>query len=167
MIRLFLSKTSLVAFLALMLHTPSGVEKPFMGLQLGMPAREALKLTGRAPDVLTQVRVRDGKRIITDTVPLTFCKLPMRRSLGFDSLGTLTAIGITYKTTPDKIKSARDCAFQWLTSMFGSSDEEQIHDNTKQEIWHLGAAQLTMEAKGYNENDYFVLIYYYKPNERP
>ncbi|HET6401166.1 MAG TPA: hypothetical protein VFH95_07175 [Candidatus Kapabacteria bacterium] len=142
--------------------TLPGEDPGFLGFRLGMRASAALRHEGKKTDVLDRLKSHSGQRVISDTIPLTSCKLPMRRSLGFDSTGTLTAVGITYKTTPDRIQDARDCAYKWLSNMYGPATDEAIRDSTKQEVWKFGPAQLTLEARGYNARDYFVLIYYYK-----
>jgi hypothetical protein len=133
----------------------------FMGFRIGMKAPEALRQEGKNPNELKHVKSHYGQRVISDTVPVTGCKLPMLRSLGFDSAGTLTAVGLTYKTTPEHIQSAHDCAREWLVATYGTPTGEALRDSTKQEVWKLGTAQITLEAKSYNPKDYFVLIYYY------
>ena len=147
-------------------HAKTG-DPGFLGFHLGMKAPAALRQEGKNPGALEHVKAHSGQRVISDTVPVTDCKLTMRRSLGFDSAGMLTAVGLTYKTTPDRIKEARDCAYQWLSNTYGHSTDEAVRDSTKQVVWKLGSAQITLEAKGYNEKDFFVLIYYYKAGDTP
>jgi hypothetical protein len=133
----------------------------FMGFRLGMKASVALRHEGKNPKALDRIKPHLGQRVISDTVPVTACKLPMRRSLGFDSASMLTAVGLTYKTTPEHITDARDCAHQWLVAAYGAPTGEAMRDSTKQEVWTLGPARITLEAKAYNARDYFVLMYYY------
>lgn len=139
----------------------------FMGFRLGMKAAAALRHEGKNANAFDRMKTHSGQRVFSDTVPLTFCKLPMRRSLGFDSTGLLTAVGLSYKTTPDSIKETRDCAYEWLSDTYGPASEEVIRDSTRQDVWKLGPAEITLEAKGYNVRDYFVLIYYYKQEDKP
>jgi hypothetical protein len=157
------------AVLLLVLLLPLGAASPtmlraqssFFGLSIGMSSHEALAKLRKPIDALEHIKAHGGQRVLTDTCPLTFCKLAIRRSLGFDTTDRLKGIGLTYKTTEDDIKEARDCAFTWLSNTYGPpSAEESVGGNTK-EVWHLGKARLTLEAKNYNPRDYFVLIYYY------
>lgn len=140
----------------------SGGDPGFLGLHLGMKASAAMRHEGKDPDAFRRINAHSGERVFSDTLLLTSCKMAMRRSLGFDSVERLTAIGLTYKTTPGRIQEARDCAYRWLSKRYGPATAETIRDSTKQEVWKLGPAQITLEAKGYNPTDYFVLIYYYK-----
>ncbi len=142
--------------------SPASDAPEFLGFRLGMRAAAALRHEGKNPDIFERVKSHSGQRVISDTIPLTSCKLPMRRSLGFDSTGSLTAVGLIYKTTPERINAARACAYRWLSNIYGPATGETIRDSTKQNVWKLGPAQITLEARGYNARDYFVLIYYYK-----
>jgi hypothetical protein len=149
-------------------HTLVSAGDPgFMGFRIGMKAATALRHEGKSPNLLDHLKSHSGQRVVSDTVPLTFCKLPMRRSLGFDSTGLLSAVGLTYKTNSDSIKAARDCAYEWLSNTYGPASEEVIRDSTRQDVWKLGPSEITLEAKGYNARDYFVLIYYYKQEDKP
>src|SRR5665213_365430 len=140
----------------------AAIEDPgFLGFRLGMKAAAALRHEGKDPRALNRVKVHAGQRVISDTMALASCKMPMRRSLGFDSAGLLTAVGLTYQTTPELVSTARDCAYHWLSKLYGPATET-VRDSTKQEVWKFGPAQITLEARGYNARDYFVLIYYYK-----
>src|ERR1019366_6240234 len=103
-----------------------------------MKAAAALRHEGKNPNAFDHVKTHSGQRVFSDTVPLTFCKLPMRRSLGFDSTGLLTAVGLTYKTTSDSIKGARDCAYEWLSDTYGPASDEIIRDSARLDIWKLG-----------------------------
>ncbi len=137
----------------------------FLGLKVGMKATDALPVIGKNPDMLERVKAHDGQRVVSDFLPISDCELTMRRSLGFDSSETLTAIGLTYKTTPDRIEDARDCAFQWLTKMYGPPMTVAHVDSVTQEVWHYDEVKLTLEARQYNSHDVFVLIYYYKEDK--
>ncbi len=136
----------------------------FLGLRVGVKATSALPIIGKKPDALERVKPHSGQRVITDTLTVSDCELRMKRSLGFDSTGTLTAIGLTYKTIPDRSTDARDCAFQWLKKTYGPPTSE-TEDIVKQEVWQYDGVKLTLEAKQYNEHDVFVLIYYYKADK--
>jgi hypothetical protein len=133
----------------------------FLGLLVGMKSTSALMIISKNSDALVHVKVHSGQRVISDTIPFSDCELPMKRSLGFDSTNTLTAVGLTYKTTPNRIDAARDCAFKWLKKSYGKPTAE-IQDTVKQEVWQYDGVKLTLEAKQYNPHDAFVLIYYYK-----
>lgn len=140
-------------------HKPSD----FFGFKIGMPAAAALKIAGKNPHTLESVPLREGQRVLSDTISIASCGLAMRRSLGFDSSGKLSAVGFTYKTIPEDIDSTRECAYQWLAKTYGPPTTESVRDSTKQEVWRLGREdQITLEARAYNSHDYFVLIYYYK-----
>jgi hypothetical protein len=136
----------------------------FLGLLVGMKSTSALLIISKHADALAHVKVHSGQRVISDTIPFSDCELSMKRSLGFDSTNTLTAIGLTYKTTPDRIDVARDCAFKWLTKSYGKPTAE-TEDSVKQAIWQYDGVKLTLEAKQYNPHDAFVLIYYYKADK--
>jgi hypothetical protein len=137
----------------------------FLGLLVGMKTPSALLIVSKNADALAHVKMRSGQRIISDTIPISDCELSMKRSLGFDSTNTLTAVGLTYKTTPDHIADARDCAFQWLQKKYGHPTFESVTDSITQEIWQYDGVKLTLEAKQYNPHDVFVLIYYYKADK--
>ncbi len=135
----------------------------FLGFRIGMPARVALSVAGKNSHALDRVPPHDGQRVVSDTVPVTSCMLAMRRTLGFDSAGKLTAVGFTYKATPDKIYTAQGCVYQWLSKLYGPPTGKAMRDTTQQDVWKLGSSlQVTLEVRGYNPHDYFVLIYYYK-----
>jgi hypothetical protein len=156
------------AFL-LVLLLPLGAASPsmlraqstFFGLSVGMSSHEALTKLRKPADALENVKPHGGKRILTDTCPLTFCKLPIRRSIGFDTTDRLKGIGLTYKTSADFVKEARDCAFTWLSNTYGPPSSEEKDGGATRDVWHLGKARLTLESKNYNPKDFFVLIYYY------
>ncbi len=153
--------TFLIAF-AVTFFGNSVTPPDFLGLRVGMNAATALTVIHRNGDAIKHVKDRSGQRVITDTLTVSGCELAMKRSLGFDSTNTLTAIGLTYKTTPDRMEDARDCAFQWLKKIYGPPSSETTTDNIKQELWQYEGAKLSLEAKKYNSHDVFVLIYYYK-----
>ncbi len=143
-----------------LLGTP--VAQPgFLGLLIGMKSASALLVVSKNANALAHVKSHSGQRVISDTIPFSDCELSMKRSLGFDSTGTLTAVGLTYKTIPDRIDDARDCAFHWLKKTYGPPTSE-TQDSVKQEVWQFDGVKLTLEAKQYNPHDVFVLIYYYK-----
>jgi hypothetical protein len=148
--------------LSIAMHTNPAAQPGFLGLRVGMKAATALAITDKKPDALEQVKPHSGQRVLSDVLSLTDCELSMHRSLGFDSSGTLTAVGLTYKTIPDRGDDARDCAFQWLKKTYGPPTSEPITDSVKQEVWQYAGVKLTLEAKQYNPHDVFVLIYYYK-----
>ena len=133
----------------------------FLGLRVGMNAASALPIIGKKPDALERMKAHSGQRVITDELSCTDCELSMQRSLGFDSTNTLTAIGLTYKTIPERITDARDCAFKWLKKTYGPPTSE-TEDSVRQEVWQYDGVKLTLEDKQYNPHDVFVLIYYYK-----
>lgn len=140
-------------------HKPSD----FFGFKIGMPAAAALKLSGKNPHALDALPLREGQRVLSDTVAIASCDLPVRRSLGFDSTNRLTAIGYTYKTTPEAIETLRECAYQWLVKSFGPPTEEAVRDSTSQEVWRLGQHdEITFETRAYNSHDVFLLIYYFR-----
>jgi hypothetical protein len=133
----------------------------FLGLRVGMKAATALGIVDKSLDAFQHLKPHSGQRVISDEVTFSDCELSMKRSLGFDSTNTLTAIGLTYKTIPQRIDEARDCAFQWLKKTYGPPTLE-TQDSVKQEVWQYDGVKLTLEAKQYNPHDVFVLIYYYK-----
>jgi hypothetical protein len=153
----------LFAFTLSFLSNPA-TQPGFMGLLVGMKAASALPIVSKNPDALAHVKMHSGQRVISDTVPISDCELLMKRSLGFDSTNTLTAIGLSYKTTPERMGDARDCAFKWLTKTYGKPTSE-TQDSVKQEVWQYDGVKLTLEAKQYNPHDAFVLIYYYKADK--
>jgi hypothetical protein len=140
-------------------------QQSLFGLTLGMKRHDALHLLHKPGNALKSIPFHSGRQILTDTIPLTFCKIPYRRSVGFDTTGKLTAVGLTYETTPDQIQKAHDCALEWLTNTLGPATREDTEDSVTHDIWILGPAKLTLEAKGYNSHDFFVLIYYYSAKE--
>jgi len=153
----------LVLFLPLLAASPAMLraQSTFFGLTVGMSSHEALLKLKKPVDALEHIKPHGGQRILADTCPLTFCKLPIRRAIGFDSTDRLKGIGLTYKTTSDFVKEARDCAFTWLSNTYGPPTSEEGDGATVKDVWHLGKARLTLESKNYNPKDYFVLIYYY------
>ncbi len=155
--------TFLLTFVLAFLGNPAA-QPGFLGLRVGMKAATALPIVNKQTDALVHVKFHSGQRVISDNVTFSDCELSMKRSLGFDSMNTLTAIGLTYKTTPERIVDARDCAFQWLKKSYGPPTSE-TEDTVKQEVWQYDGVKLTLEAKQYNSNDVFVLIYYYKEDE--
>ena len=146
---------------------PLDAPPPFMGFLLGMKASNALAIVGKSADALNGVKYHNGQRILSDTVSVGECKIAMRRSLGFDSSASLLAVGLTYKTTPENVEDARLCVYRWLKSLYGSPNEEPTENSGKQDIWRFGDTKLTLESKGYTDLDFFVLIYYYKNNDKP
>ena len=144
-------------------HIHATTQDPgFLGFKLGMPARAALHAARKNPYALDHVKSHGGQRVLSDTVAITDCNLAFRRSLGFDDHGKLTAVGFMYKTTPERVDSARACAYRWLKHIYGTPTDERMRADTKQEVWNFGNARITLESKGYNPRDYFVLIYYYE-----
>ena len=140
-------------------------QQGLFGLTLGMKRHDALLILHKPGNALKNIPFHLGRQIFADTIPITFCNLLFRRSIGFDTTGKLTAIGLTYQTTPGQIKKARDCTLQWLTNTFGPAAREDTKDNVTHDVWMLGPAKLTLEAKAYNSHDSFVLIYYYSAKE--
>lgn len=134
----------------------------FLGLWIGMKASVALPVASKRADALEYVTAHSGQRVISDSLTLTHCSFPMRRSLGFDTSGTLTAVGLTYKTTQEHIAQDSDCAFQWLAKAYGAPTGEAERDGVTQEVWQYDGVKLTFETRQYNSRDVFVLIYYYK-----
>ncbi len=153
----------LLAFTLSFLGRPAA-QPGFLGLLVGMKAASALPIVSKNADALARVKIHSGQRVISDTLPISDCELSMKRSLGFDSTGTLTAVGLTYKTIPERMNDARDCAFHWLTKTFGTPTSE-IQDTVIQEVWQYDGVKLTLEAKQYNPRDVFILIYYYKADK--
>ena len=153
--------TLLLAFVLSFLSDPAA-QPGFLGLRVGMKAATALAIADKKPDALEHAKPHAGQRVISDILSLTDCEIPMKRSLGFDTAGTLTAVGLTYETFPERIAEARDCAFKWLTKTYGPPTSESVADSVKQEVWQYDGVKLTLEAKQYNPHDVFVLIYYYK-----
>ena len=151
--------------LSLALLTDPASQPGFLGLRVGMKAATALAIADKKLDALQHSKPHAGQRVISDILSLTDCELPMHRSLGFDSTGTLTAVGLTYETFPDRIADARDCAFKWLKKTYGPPTAETVTNDVKQEVWQYDGVKLTLEAKQYNPHDVFVLIYYYKEDE--
>jgi hypothetical protein len=152
---------SLLSFIAPSVRAQNGL----FGLTLGMSRQQALRVLGKPLNSLDDAPYRGGQQMLTDTVPFSFCKLLMRRSVGFDSTYGLKAIGLSYKTIADNVQQSRDCAFQWLTNEFGHASQEYQEDGVTHDVWLLGPAKLTLEAKNYNPHDYFVLIYYYSSKD--
>ena len=153
-------KALLLGYLFSVLSPVSSTPNQFLGLNLGMARQDALHILHKPASALRTVR-SSGEQIVTDTIVVPSCSLSLRRSVGFDSAGKLRAIGLTFKTTVDQIQQSRDCALNWLTQTFGPSGTLIQPDSTVQNVWQLGSASLTLEAKQYNPHDYFVLIYYY------
>jgi hypothetical protein len=154
----------LFAFTLSFLSNPA-TQPGFLGLLVGMKAASALPIISKNADAFTLAKIHSGQRVISDTLPISDCELLMKRSLGFDSTGTLTAVGLTYKTIPERMNDARNCAFQWLTKTYGPPTSESIADSVKQEAWQYDGVKLTLEAKQYNPRDVFILIYYYKADK--
>ena len=155
----------MLAFFCLLafLFSFHAVEEPnFLGLQIGMKATDALIVAGKKPNVFQTAKPHSGEIVISDTLPISSCSLDMRRSLGFDTSGTLTAVGLTYKTDADHIAQARSCAFDWLKETYGEPTGTAVRDSVLQSVWKFSNAVLTCESRNYNSRDYFVLIYYYK-----
>ena len=138
-------------------HAPA-----LFGLTLGMKAPQVLEILGKPRNALDRVKLHDGQRIISDTVVVGDCKMAMRRSFGFDSSGALLAIGLTYKTAPELVEDDRLCAYRWLKDTFGEANQDAAQNEARQDVWLFGSTKLTLESKGYNPLDFFVLIYYYK-----
>ena len=88
----------------------------FLGLRVGMKAANALPIVNKKPDALAHVKSHTGQRVITDTLMISDCRTSDEAfpRLRFDYF-PLTAIGLTYKTIPERIADAHDCAFKWLT----------------------------------------------------
>lgn len=133
----------------------------FLGLTIGMPQNQALKVMAKPSNALEPLRWIAGRRILDDTIPFADCALSMRRSVGFDSSNAVQVIGLTYKTTPKRIDAARDCAYRWLVATYGSPADSDTTGGTLVQSWLVGNARLTLEAKGYTQQDYFLLIYFY------
>lgn len=136
-------------------------EAGFTGVQLGMPADAALKKLKRPSNFLASLPWIAGKRIVVDTMKLTDCALEMRRSVGFDSTNAVAVIGLTHKTTPDQVDSTQKCALRWLRGLFGTPTSVEQDDASKIYVWADATSKLTLEAKGYNEHDFFLLIYWF------
>lgn len=126
-----------------------------------MNAPTVLRILHLPDDRLAGLPYITGRKILHDTEALTDCKLPFRRSFAFDSSGRLTAIGLTYKTPNRRLKDDRECGLKWLAEEFGKPAEEFYRDSVKVSAWNVGSAKLTLEAKSYDDNFGFVLIYLY------
>jgi hypothetical protein len=126
-----------------------------------MDAHSALQTLGIDDDQLASLPYITGKKILHDTVALTRCELRFRRSFGFDSTQRLRVIGLTHKTPNPILARDRDCSKKWLVDQFGEPFEESMRDSVRVSAWNVAGAKLTLEAKSYDDNYGFVLIYLY------
>lgn len=136
-----------------------------MGLTLGQPEHEALATIGKSGVSLT-ITHGGNKEIVTDTAAIGECDINFRRSLGFDSTKVLTAVGMTHLIPPTDKGESYDCIIDMLRREYGEPAKE-IVDGVTQMRWDFGANMLTFEQKVYNENDEFLLIYYYRKKDFP
>jgi hypothetical protein len=157
-------KAFFLVYLLSLFFPVSEAHNEFLGLNLGMTRESALKVLHKPASALRTVQPSQ-EQIVTDTFTIPSCTLPLRRSVGFDTSGKLRAVGLTYKTTADHIQHSHDCILKWLTQLYGPTGKRMKPDSTLEEVWQLGSACLTLEAKQYNPHDYFVLIYYYSSKE--
>lgn len=131
-----------------------------MGFRLGMPAEEVVKKLERNVD-LGSLRVISGKKILNDTILFPSCDQPFRRSVGFDAEHKLSAIGLTHRTDSVKCEELKECALSYLTREYGSPAIDTA-DTVVVYSWKFDEAIITLDAKDYNERDWFVQVYYFE-----
>ncbi len=136
-------------------------ESAFLDLKIGMDGERALSILQRPMDLLTNAPLIAGKRIINDTLAFGNCNIPMRRSIALDSGNMLRVVGLTYRGTSEDISGKEACALSWLTNKYGPPTGTDTLAEVPIYKWVMGSTQLTLETKGYNEKDFFILIYYY------
>jgi hypothetical protein len=153
-------RASVVTILLICGAVPSRAQS-FLDLKLGMKAEEALPTIQHSCGDFMRLPFIGGKRIVSDTVMLPFCVIPVRRSVGFDSASKLAVIGVTHQATRNDVDYKQHCMFEWLKDLYGMPVDSVIHEQSTKYRWYVGKAQITFEAKGYNDTDFFLLLYYY------
>jgi hypothetical protein len=134
----------------------------FMGLRLGMSAKEAFKVTGKALDLSTY-KVIAGKQIVNDTIEVGDCDAYFRRSIAFDSLQRLKVVGLTYRTNPIDVEDVRKCTLGWLEMQYGTPEIDSLtNDTVDTYIWRADDAMITMDSRPYNERHSFVMVYFFR-----
>lgn len=131
-----------------------------MGFRLGMPSDEVLGKLGKNVDLNT-VRVISGKKILNDTISFPSCGQQFRRSVGFDADHRLSAIGLTHRTDSIQCEAIKTCVLEYLEEKFGSPAIDTA-DTVVVYTWKFDKAIITLDAKDYNERDWFVQVYYFE-----
>jgi hypothetical protein len=141
-------------------------QSAFWNLHLGMPAQEVLALTGHSVSELAARPIVSGRRILNDTVAWTACNLPVRRSLAFDTLERLDVIGITYRTRPEHTRELTQCMLGTLEDEYGKQSCDSLGMSVVHR-WVVDASTIEFEAKAYNDQDTFLMVYMYGQEPKP
>jgi len=137
--------------------------RSFLQLQLGMPAGDVFRVLNKPDNSLEKIPLINNKRILIDTLMLDSCSVKMRRSFGFDATNILTVVGFTYKGSPEDVDSKKECVLNWVKKELGNPRQTEVKDDVTIYKWNFqDGANLSLESKGYNEKDHFILMYYYK-----
>jgi hypothetical protein len=155
------SRYRVTAALAALLLCCSCGHSHIFGVELGMRSEEALDILHKPRTAIAGLPYLSGQKILDDTIVLTPCNIPFRRSFGFDSSDRLAAIGLTHKTTLEKMLTERQCAMTWLVGQFGKPTAERVRDSVSVSLWNVASGELSLEAKPYGP-EAFVLIYVYE-----